>query len=77
MGHRGRSLRASSHALLRPFGIRPRTIWPLNRVSGDTSFRGYMRGWFEETWAAYLDAEADTTTQPSNVRYLVRRKTDT
>src|SRR6516162_2550378 len=33
--------------LLRPFGIRPKTIWPLGRQPGDKSSRGYLRSQFE------------------------------
>jgi uncharacterized protein DUF3631 len=35
--------------MLRPFGIRPRTIWP----SRERSCRGYMREWFERAWKTY------------------------
>jgi hypothetical protein len=34
-------------ALLRPFGIRPRTAWPLGRTMTSKSFRGYFRADFE------------------------------
>jgi len=56
--------------LLRPFGIRPRNIWPLRRTPTDTSVRGYMRSWFEQAWRAYCDGEAaddGTAAQPSKV----------
>jgi hypothetical protein len=63
--------------LLKPFVIKPRTIWPLNRTPGDKSSRGYLRSSFEEAWSSYLDEEADTATQPSNIRYLGSSRADT
>ena len=33
--------------LLRPFGIRPKTIWPARRQPGDRSAKGYLRVDFE------------------------------
>jgi Protein of unknown function (DUF3631) len=53
-------------AMLRPFHIRPRTIWPKKqRRPGDRSSRGYFRSQFEKAWEAYCGA--DTPTQPSEV----------
>jgi Protein of unknown function (DUF3631) len=57
--------------LLRPFGIRPRTIWPTPRRPSDRSARGYLRYHFEDAWRAYCPA-ADTPTQPSKISYLRR-----
>jgi hypothetical protein len=48
--------------LLRPFGIRPRTVWPKQRRPGDKSKRGYYRSQFEAAWASYCPG--DTPTQP-------------
>jgi hypothetical protein len=48
--------------LLRPFGIRPKTIWPLHRGSNARSSRGYMRSQFESAWASYC--QTDTPKQP-------------
>jgi hypothetical protein len=45
--------------LLRPFGIKSRTIWPLGRQPGDKSSRGYLRSQFEAAWHAYCP-QADT-----------------
>jgi hypothetical protein len=45
--------------LLRPFGIRPKTIWPIRRQPGDKSSRGYLRSQFEAAWRAYCP-QADT-----------------
>jgi hypothetical protein len=39
--------------LLRPFGIVPRTIWPVHRRAIDKSSRGYMKSQFEQAWRAY------------------------
>jgi hypothetical protein len=58
--------------LLRPFGIRPRTVWPALRRPGAKSSRGYYRSDFERSWAAYCPP-ADTPTQTSKVIRLLRR----
>ena len=58
--------------LLRPFGIRPKTIWPTRRRLGDMSCRGYSRSQFETAWRAYCPS-ADTPTQPSKIISLPRR----
>jgi Protein of unknown function (DUF3631) len=58
--------------LLRPFGIRPKTIWPTRRRLGDMSCRGYLRSQFETAWRAYCPS-ADTPTQPSKIISLARR----
>lgn len=58
--------------LLRPFGIRPKTIWKAQRRPGDTSSRGYTRSQFEAAWAAYCPM-ADTPTHPSKITKLLRR----
>ena len=55
--------------LLRPFGIRPKTIWPAQRRPGSLSSRGYLRSQFEPAWAAYCSVP-DTATQPSKIRHL-------
>ena len=47
--------------LLRPFGIKPRTVWPARRQSGDKSSRGYLRADFEGSWAAYCDRRHAST----------------
>jgi hypothetical protein len=52
--------------LLRPFGIRPRSL----RIRGEVKTRkGYHRQQFEAAWARYCRTH-DTPAQPSNVRYL-------
>jgi hypothetical protein len=55
--------------LLRPFGIRPRAIWPVPRRAGDHSSRGYLRSQFEDAWRRYCPS-ADTPTQAGKVKYL-------
>jgi Protein of unknown function (DUF3631) len=43
--------------LLRPFGIRPRTIWlPATADGKATTAKGYHREWFAAAWARYSDA---------------------
>jgi hypothetical protein len=50
--------------LLRPFGIRPRSIWPqAKRREGDTSRKGYHRTQFESAWQRYCSPAAGTTAQ--------------
>jgi hypothetical protein len=58
--------------LLRPFQIRSRTLWPMQRRSGDKSARGYFRGQFEHAWVRYCP-RADTASQPSRIIHLQRR----
>ena len=60
--------------LLRPFGIRPRTI-RLGLQQTNTA-RGYLREQFETAWAAYCPP-SDTPTQASNVISLPRAGVDT
>jgi hypothetical protein len=52
--------------LLRPFGIRTKTIWPSQRRPGDKSGRGYLRSQFEAGWQAYCPPN-DTPTQSSKI----------
>lgn len=57
-------LKATELALmLRSFGIRPRTVWPLKRTTASKSQRGYYRHQFEDAWRKYCPD--DTTTQSS------------
>jgi hypothetical protein len=56
--------------LLRPFGIRPKTIWPIRRQPGDRSSRGYLRSQFEAAWRAYCP-QADTPSS-SKITPLLR-----
>ncbi len=57
--------------LLRPFGIRPRTIYPIPRRPEDRSARGYLRSQFEAAWRVYCHA-AETPAPPSKITYLRR-----
>jgi len=54
--------------LLRPFLIKPRTIWPAKRRPGDKGAKGYLRKQFEAAWAAYC--EPVTPSQSNGVRHL-------
>jgi hypothetical protein len=57
--------------MLAPFGIRPRTIWPLHRTSTSRSGKGYLRSQFEQAWRSYCgDASDGTASQSSAVRHL-------
>ena len=56
--------------LLRPFGIRPKTIWPAPRRHGDRSSRGYLRSQFEAAWRCYCPPS--NPTQPSKTKELPR-----
>jgi Protein of unknown function (DUF3631)/Protein of unknown function (DUF2786) len=56
-------------SLLRNFGIRPRTIWPLKRGPDTRSSRGYVRSQFEAAWRAYCPTD-DTPAQGSKIRRL-------
>ena len=58
-------------SILREFGIRSRTIWPLNRTAESSSAKGYQRAQFEDAWRVYC-AEDGTTAQASNIRSLRR-----
>lgn len=59
-------------AMLAPFGIRPRTIWPPRRGESDKSRKGYLREQFEAAWASYCDGDV-TPAQRRNVRVLGQR----
>jgi hypothetical protein len=52
--------------LLRPFGIRPKTIWPAQRRPDDKSKRGYTRAQFEAAWRAYAPGP-DTPTRSGRI----------
>jgi Protein of unknown function (DUF3631) len=55
--------------LLKPFRIRPRSIWPLKRRKGDHSRKGYYRRDFEVAWAQYCDTPG-TAAQRSEIRLI-------
>jgi hypothetical protein len=59
-------------ALLKPFGIKSQTVWPVPRRSDSKSAMGYYRSQFEAAWKSYClsDDDANTSTQSSNVRRL-------
>jgi hypothetical protein len=56
--------------LLKPFGIQPRSIWPLRRRKDSKSRKGYYRRQFEEAWKRYCDEPAGTPAQASNIKYI-------
>ena len=53
--------------MLAPFGVRPRTIWPVRRAAGDKSAKGYFRRDFESPWASYC---AGTPARGGNIRLV-------
>jgi hypothetical protein len=57
--------------LLRPFGIRPKTIWPPRRTHGDKSSKGYLRADVEAAWHRYCGA--GTPAHPSEIITLAGR----
>jgi hypothetical protein len=56
--------------MLRAFGIRSRTMWPLNRTAGTKSAKGYFRAQFEDAWRRYCADDDGTASQPNNIRSL-------
>jgi hypothetical protein len=59
--------------LLRPFGIRPRSVWPPGgRSKRGASRKGYHRTQFESAWARYCETDG-TPAHRSNVAYLGKR----
>jgi hypothetical protein len=63
-------------AMLRDFGIKPRSIWSLNRTAKTKSARGYRREQFEAAWRAYC-SETVTPSQANDIKNLLRVDGDT
>jgi hypothetical protein len=61
--------RSELAALLRPFHIKSRTIWPARRSPSDRSSRGYLKSQFEAAWRRYC-SPSDTPTQSSKIKHL-------
>ena len=57
--------------LLRPFGIRPKPLWPIHRRPGDKGARGYLRSQFRDAWEGYC-TEGVTPSQPRKIIGLPR-----
>jgi hypothetical protein len=55
--------------ILKPFGIRPRSIWPPGRRADGKSRKGYLRSQFERAWRQYCP-EDGTPAQQNNIRQL-------
>ena len=55
--------------MLRDFGIRTHSIWPLKRTAASKSQKGYRRQQFEDAWRAYCK-EDGTPAQPSPIKGL-------
>lgn len=59
--------------LLRPFGIRPRSVWPIEkRRKTSGSRKGYYRSQFEQAWTRYCEP-AGTAAQTGKVAYIGSR----
>jgi hypothetical protein len=56
-------------ALLEPFGLKPKTIWPAHRTEKSRSMTGYLRAWFEDAWERYCSEDGEAPDH-SNVRQL-------
>jgi putative DNA primase/helicase len=60
--------------MLAPFGIRPKTIWPLQRTPASRSAKGYLSSQFEQAWSSYCDGADDspggTASQSSTIPHL-------
>ena len=59
--------------LLKPFGIRPRSVWPLKRHKSSKSRKGYYRRQFEDAWQRYCDEPAGTAAQDNKIRLISNR----
>jgi Protein of unknown function (DUF3631) len=68
--------RAEMQHMLRIFGIRPRSVWPIPRRPTSKSRKGYYREDLGLAWAAYCP-ETGTPAQASNVRHLRRHGSGT
>jgi len=55
--------------LLRPFGIRPTSIWPTKRTPSSKSRKGYRRADFTKAWDSYC-AAGGTAAQPNDFKGL-------
>src|SRR6516162_10864015 len=59
------------NALLAPFGISPRTVWPLGERTAKTkSFHGYMRAWIDAKCERYCSDDEPTATHQSEIKQL-------
>jgi Protein of unknown function (DUF3631) len=59
--------------LLAPFGIRPRSIWPLRRNQNSRSHKGYLRSQFERAWRSYCSDSAGTPAHRNKSARLHRK----
>jgi Protein of unknown function (DUF3631) len=59
--------------LLRPFGIRPCSLWPAAKRRKGTSRKGYRRNQFESAWARYCEPTAGTPAQGSKIAWIGSR----
>jgi hypothetical protein len=54
-------------AMLRHFGIRPRSIWP---PGATRSAKGYRRAWFEAAWRSYGGSESGSPAEPMPISQI-------
>ncbi len=56
-------------SIVRAFGIRSRSIWPLKRTAASKSLKGFYRHQFEDVWRMYCDTDG-TSAQSRNANGL-------
>src|SRR5262249_61210767 len=63
---------------LRPFGIRPRTIWQAEATRRGRTFKGYYRHQFEAAWRSYcgIAPEGEEAERPEESRPRLRLRRD-
>jgi hypothetical protein len=55
--------------ILKPFGIKPKSVWPKERTRQSRSGKGYYREQFEAAWAAYCEDDLPAQ-KTSKIRLL-------
>jgi hypothetical protein len=56
--------------LLDNFGIKPKSIWPLQRAKGSKSAKGYLRDGFEDAWERYCADDDAPARKPGIIQRL-------
>ena len=57
--------------LLKRFGVRSRSLWPVPRKKESKAFRGYMRAWIDAAWRTHC-AESETSTHMNKIMALAK-----
>jgi len=60
--------------ILRPFGVRPKQLWPSPRTATSKSYRGYLRADFETAWQSYCDTRTTSSQKNLSKKTSARRK---